>query len=188
MKAATLGLAVCVLLTGGTESRAGSLSFTFSFSDDGGGNTGLGSTVTGLIEGLSDNSTGPASNVFITSIPGALVNNYGYLPIDAAAWSDVPYNCFTTVDGQITDAVFFATDEVNGLLWLNYGIFSPDNALTLDDFNTNTLNYEGFGGATYTPYDGPGVVPEPATIAMFGSGFLCFAAYRWRRRQLPVLA
>lgn len=85
---------------------AGPLTFTFSFTNTTGNTPG---TVTGRILGLSDNGTGPASQVFIDAYPRAYDPTPFSLPIDAALWPGQFQNTFTVSRGAITSARFDAT-------------------------------------------------------------------------------
>jgi hypothetical protein len=82
------------------------LSFGFSFTNDPafGGNTP--GTVTGEIDGLVDNATGPATAVFIDSAPSAFNLSF---PISVpVSDSEVVVNSFTVSNGVITvGAQFF---------------------------------------------------------------------------------
>lgn len=92
---------------------------------------------------------------------------------------------------------FVLSDFSSSVIWLRPVTNTAPTAATgytflgyMDSSNTgsswSTGSENAFVDIDVTPLSS--TVPEPATIAMFISGFLCFAAYRWRRRQQPVLA
>src|SRR5215469_16910076 len=74
------------------------LSFNFSFSHD----FGVAGTVTGEIDGLTDNTTGPATAVFVNSAP-PVFNITTPVSIPIAGALD---NSFTVSSGAITDSLF----------------------------------------------------------------------------------
>jgi hypothetical protein len=162
--------------------RAGLLNFDFTLTNNVG--YGVPGTVTGIIEGLSANGTGAASDVIVTSAPAALGNLVGAtFPLDVStAWSYNGYNSFTTVNGQITAAEFDQTTlpviSPNGILQLNYYGFSE---FSLDGNTTRVANNGGFGGLSFTP------VPEPHTFAVAGLVFPILGFWMWKKRQSAAI-
>ena len=84
--------------------------FYFSFTNTWGTVNG---TVTGEIVGLTNNATGPASQVIIMTYPSGL-SPFEAAPFDAQSWSGQYGNLFTESAGQITGAMFAANDGVSG--------------------------------------------------------------------------
>jgi hypothetical protein len=172
MRIMTILGAVLIGLMHPTASHAGPLDFMFSFT----GTVPPGNvagTVTGEIFGLTNNATGPASNVIVDSDPG--------LDIPAPRpliFSDQAFNSFTVVNGAITLADYTANAS-NALA-----------ALALDNGSLNLLintelvlfveNVDGFAGATYTLIQS---TPEPSSVTLLGTG-LGFAALWLLRRRL----
>jgi len=155
---------------------------TFSFSNDPAyGN--VPGTVTGTITGLSDNATGAASGVTLTSYPAGLVNS-GYSS-NVFDWATPSFanNSFTLVNGVVTNSNFVAVAG-NAQLWLNGSSF---NYLSLDDdANSFIGNTDGPAGVTYTVSQ-VSAAPEPATWAMLILGF-GLAGATLRRRRTAVSA
>ena len=176
LPAVVLGLIVQVIVA--APARAGLLNFNFTLTTNVG--YGVPGTVTGIIEGLSANGTGAASDVIVTSAPAALGNLVGAtFPLDVStAWSYNGKNTFTTVNGQITAAAFDQTTlpvvSPNGILQLNYYGFSE---FTLDGNSTRVANDGGFGGLSFTP------VPEPHTFAVAGLALPALGFWMWKKRQ-----
>jgi len=160
---AALGLGLSLILTSGS---AQALSFTFAFSTptnvDGSGNTISGTgTVTGIIQGLTDNLANQAATaVSITS----------YTPVDPSlppvtiALTKLFVNQFTVAGGQITAANFLGSDaNVFTVLDLNENgirniLYDSQNLFSLQ-------NLDGFTGATYTPIPSVPELPAPLMIS-----------------------
>ena len=153
---------------------------TFSFSNDPEyGN--VPGTVTGTIAGLSDNATGAATGITLTSYPAGL-NNAGYSS-DVFSWADgtIYTNSFTITNGVVTGSDFIIQTPAQGTqLWLNgqqsYNFLGLDGATTL-----YTYNGGGASGVTYTVSQ-VSAAPEPATWAMLILGFGLAGATLRRRR------
>ena len=141
-KAAGVGFATTLALAA-TANNAQALDFTFSF-DNGFGSTP--GTVKGNITGLNE-GTGAANSVIITDYPAGLGGTFDE-GNDATLWSNQTSNSFTVSSGSITAANFGADSNTgDDVFCLNCGSY---NGLTLDDLNTDTVNDEGFAGATYS--------------------------------------
>jgi hypothetical protein len=168
--------------------RAGLLNFSFSFTTVPHQDGTTPGTVTGEIEGLSDNSTGAASDVIIETAPSALggISTEGPLPIDlnASGWVSI-FNSFTVSGGQITDASFFAVAaDSNAGIFLNV---SGDNLVTFDDEVTTVANEGGFAGATYAPLVAAPSVPEPASFQVGFASLPILGFWFWKRRRTAAV-
>lgn len=180
---------------------AQALEFFFSFDSDLQGfspNTTINTpgTITGLIGGLVDNSTGPATSVILTGFPAAFNATFG-TPAGSAAPSPinilplatiVDVNSFTLVDGVIVNSsLVLRSDVVPGPFWsffISCGKFcanatpaEPDFNLLFDVTNGGKLaaNSLGSEGVTFTPVPGP--------LPFLGAG-AAFAASRRLRKRL----
>ncbi|GAC1423449.1 MAG: hypothetical protein NVSMB62_19890 [Acidobacteriaceae bacterium] len=148
-------------------------SFTFSITNTVGNVSG---TVSGEILGLTNNATGAAAQVLITSGPAGLNSIFSY-PIDATSWTNQSQNTFTVTDGVITNAQFTALDSINGfyagaqLYISNTGEF---NFVNVDGTDTHYVWAEnGATGVTFAPE--VAATPEPSSFALLGTGLLGFA-------------
>ena len=72
-----------VVLSASLAAQGQIVNFDFSFQNTIGTVSG---TVTGEILGLTDNSTGPATEVLITGFPAGMNNIAGPTPINAMLW------------------------------------------------------------------------------------------------------
>src|ERR1700730_15434863 len=142
-----------------TASHATLLDFKFWFSNVSGNVSG---TITGEIFGLTDDATGPASNVIVDSYPGGL-----QLPAPPLTnFSDIGPNSFTVSSGVVTDAAFFGRNR------------DGTAQLELNDNNENGLfnlvavielsNLQGLNGIQFTLV--PSAVPEPSALVILGAG------------------
>jgi hypothetical protein len=158
--------------------------FSFSFTNDIGNVAG---TVTGEILGLTDNSTGAATDVIIESYPSALnadlFTSYT-APIDLFAdpWFSTDANTFTETDGQITAADFGVDDGDFDFVTLgtgcNIGSFCGNgfgNWETSSAVEGSTISFTQLGSST----------PEPSTLGLMLAGFVALTARRVRRKVLP---
>ena len=145
--------------------------FTFSFTNNVGTVSG---TVTGEIIGLTNNATGAASQVIITSVPSGLSPFEG-TPFDATTWDTQTTNSFTETNGVITAANFNPSDVAGACataaggacslyLFLNGGGnngdlgFAPRSAVESND------------GVQYSP--AVSAVPEPSSAILMSSALL----------------
>jgi len=154
-------LICCVLLTAFSAPAQAALMFDFSITnsaaEDPVSSFGVPGTMTGVIEGLADNSTGPASDILIESFPAGMQNLTGQtLPIDIATWTNAGHNSFTTSGGQIVGANFYAYSPIwlYGALMINDG---DENQLSLNGFATHIANFDGLSGVTFTPAPGTNI-------------------------------
>ncbi len=123
-------LAVFVATIGAMPASA--LTFHFSFSRTPGTPLGdilgnIDGVVTGRIVGLADNSTGPASSVFIESVPADLSGQPFLSGNDATLWTDVVSNTFTVSGGEIVSGSFIA----NSIVAREFGIGEIDRLCLL---------------------------------------------------------
>jgi hypothetical protein len=169
MKNMTLGAFAfaCALALASTPGHA--LSFNYSFTDLDGFVPG---TVTGHIDGLQDNATGPATAVFIDSAPSVFNLTTPFsVPVTA------PGGPFTVTSGVIDKAIFVSEFRLSGLLYVLFmdGVI-PEVAGSLDIAGTNILT-QGFVSFSQVP--GP-VAGAGLPGLILASGFLL--AW-WRRRR-----
>jgi len=165
-------LTVAVLLAASGQTHA-SLIFDYSFTNTIGTVSG---TVTGQILGLSNNSTGPASEVLIDTFPAALASIAGPTPINATLWAHQFQNSFTVSGGQVVAGGFWAengTVPVNFLqLYINGGS-GPYNFLNLDGNDTRYVwGNNGFAAANIVPAPpvAPAITSAASTTFTVGSG------------------
>ena len=168
MKNMTLGAFAfgCVLALASTPGHA--LSFDFSFT--GGGD--IPGTVTGEIDGLQDNATGPATAVFINSAPAFYHITMPFsVPIPGPG--NPGLNSFTVTSGMIVDTnpavpffesdFFFAGDRF---------VLHTLSLLSRDFFSTT-------GPTTYSSVPGPIAGAGLPGLVLAGGGLLAW----WRRRR-----
>ncbi|MGD0950779.1 MAG: hypothetical protein ABSA52_25645 [Candidatus Binatia bacterium] len=107
--------------------------FRFSFTNDIGNVPG---TVFGEIRGLTNNTTGPATEVIITSFPAGLNSVLGSGPINATLWDQQYQNSFTETGGVVTGGGFWAEQTIGG--------FGAGAQLYINgESNYNFLNLDG---------------------------------------------
>ncbi len=181
LRAVALSLAFSIsAFTGATSAKADS--FTFSFTNVVGTVNG---TVTGEIIGLTNNATGSAAQILITSFPSGLNSIFGSGPINATSWDQQMENSFTEAGGVITAADFWSAQTVGGFsqgaqLFINGEVGSGFNFLNLD--GTDDLYVwgdNGFQSVTFAPL--AATTPEPSSLLLAVTG-IAAAMGSFRRR------
>jgi hypothetical protein len=186
MKSFALFAAVCAVALSveatKTTASAAILDFNFSFTDIGGQGT-----VTGEVDGLSDNSTGPASKVILDSFPAVLgppflLGSICSTPCNTAAspWMVIPPNDFTVSNGQVTsasfDSFFFNASGPNPVIFFT-GLTGELGGPTAGN------NLAGLSGpATFTAITTP-TTPLPAALPLFATGLGALGLLGWRRTR-----
>jgi len=159
---------------------ASAVTVDFSFSNDPAwGN--VNGTVTGHIDGLTDNGTSAASAVYIDSYPAGL-QNAGY-PANVFDWVGVTIaeNSFTLLNGVIVGGSFQGiAADAGAQLYLNSTCCGAGtNFLNIDGSDhLYVWNQSGLGGLSSSP----AAVPEPATWAMMLLGFVGMGVSMRRRK------
>jgi len=155
-----------------TASHAGPFDFMFSFTGTIPPSSVAG-TVSGEIFGLTDNATGPASNVVVDGYPAEL----GLPSPPLTIFSFISENSFTVSNNQIT-AVDYSASDSSDIIQLNLNVSSHNVLAT----STNGLligNENGFAGATYSLVQ---PIPEPSSVTPLATGLLFAALWPLRRR------
>ena len=160
-----------LLLVAATPSRASLLNFDFSFT----GAFSFPGTVTGEIDGLTDNGTSAASAVYIDSSSSTVPFS---LPFNTV--KDAFSNTFTVANGQITDLTYFAESIKIGYLISLNDQNGDINALMVEMPPQTIADAEGLAGLALTPD------PEPSAGLLLGTalaGLVLFGSWANRSRH-----
>jgi hypothetical protein len=196
MKSKLLGLMAAVASLGLFPSPGHALNFDFSFSCATCMNVApFGGTVTGEIDGLTDNATTlNTAVVTIGSYPSALFSASFTLPsAPISTFPTVSENTFTVTGGVIT-AYHFTGGGGGWLFGLGSTAAPPGENV---DFITNgtvsvpsqrdiDLCISGNGctaTTTFTPLAGTGTTPLPAALPLFATGLGALGLLGWRRKR-----
>jgi hypothetical protein len=149
------------------------LDFDFTFT----GSSNYPGTVSGEIEGLTNNATSRATAVFVTSatISSPISSTYNTVH-DAGS-----FNSFTVTNGVITAITFYANNASTYALVLGMAEGETKDEFVNFSIATVTENPDGLPGITFTPV-APSAVPEPGSLALFAPALLGIALFRRRKR------
>jgi hypothetical protein len=151
--------------------------FTFSFTGEN-NVTFTDETISGEILGLTNNTTGPATEVIITSITGGFGGGDSNLlanQMTSPYWHP-EYNDFTEVDGVVTSEYYLSYID-DGYIEVGFGLgINPNNDSpgTAAAISAPTLDEEAVvGSATFAPM-GTVSTPEPGSggLMLIGIGSL----------------
>ena len=162
--------------------------FRFSFTNDI-TNGNVPGTVFGEIRGLTNNTTGPATEVIITSFPAGLNSVLGSGPINATLWDQQYQNSFTETGGVVTGGGFWAQQTIGGNL-LGAQLYingeSNYNFLNLDGAdNLYVYADDGLAAANIQPLLTTGAPTlSVSRLAMTGAGLLLIGIRSRRRRTV----
>jgi hypothetical protein len=158
-----------------TATHAGPLDFMFSFSNTTGNVNG---TVTGEIFGLTDNATGPASNVILDSYPAGL----GLPTPPLTILTGITSNSFTVTDETITAATFSAEPINVSLLPIVEVIIIIGELAVIAIPQFIDLSDDIRVASTQVTFTLVQPIPEPSSFTLLGTGLGVAALWPLRRR------
>lgn len=149
---------------------ASALSFTFSFS--GFGAPANPATVTGIVDGLIDNTNNQASGITVTitsATNGPQDTVFTFSDLEGGEGFDV-------ASGQVTGVnIFYLKDGIE--LYLG----NQDDYVPAYTDNLTFNNFDGNSAIVFTP-SGPGPAPVPGPLPIFGAAAAFTCSRRLRRR------
>ena len=181
--------AICTIALGTFGTAQATEMVTFSFTNTYGN---VGGTVTGTFRLPDACYTGctdaEGSDFTITSFPSGLNSAHGAAPVDISSFMTFRENDITTDTSGIITAIHVdaLVDSSKDDFLSLHGGRSGANGLEIDgagylDPSHEVINYDGFGGATYTSDTATGAAPEPGTWAMLALGLGGLTRIRRRR-------
>jgi len=161
------------LIAVGQPAFADPLDFDFTFTGD----AVFPGTVSGEIEGLTNNATSAATAVFVTSatIPSPISPTYNTVQNASL------YNSFTVTNGVITAVSFYANNVSTYGLILGTVAGEAQNRFVNFSTGQSISNFEGVSGITFTPVAQP--VAEPGSLALLGTGLLALGLVGFASRR-----
>jgi hypothetical protein len=152
------------------------LAFDFSFID-----SFTGDSVAGIISGLNDNSTGPASSVLVTSNTGG----YG---LGEYIGSPAP-NEWTVLEGEIIHVIFssFGVNNTDpavtccSIAFSPTGLLLPEIIAGLSSHPDYMLYGDDEPNVTFTRRQ-PGEIPIPSVLTLLGVGLFGLGVSRRTRK------
>jgi|SRR5271166_4741114 len=154
-----------LLMAAAAPAPASLLNFDFSFT----GALSFPGTVTGEIDGLTNNAISAASAVYIDSSSSIVPFS---LPFNTIGSAFLNSNSFTVTNGEITDVKYFAHSSTY-LISLNDLNGAINSFLTVTPPQT-IANDEGLAGLILTPD------PEPSAIVLLGTAVAALFLLRSR--------
>ena len=186
MKSRLLGLLAALALLGLLPSpgHASTLNFTFSFT----GGTSVSpftGTVTGEIDGLTNNATSAASAVIIDTVTPAALTNPSPLPFNTFCGSNclVTSNSFTVTAGVITAYDFaVGSTTLTGLWELELGAGTFPESFS-NGTGVTQINIIDQSAITFAPVTPVATTPLPAALPLFATGLGALGLFGWRRKR-----
>jgi hypothetical protein len=172
----TLLLAAAAVVGIGAGSAARALTYDFSFTNPFPDDNGLSGVVTGRIQGLTDNATGPASSVQVLSGGGA-TGEY-------VSGGTTGTNTFTLLDGNVTAFDFLSFGVENtapGATCCSITIFTDPEGAVGAGLSTlpTTVYFAPVPDFTLAP------VPLPAPLLPLMAALGALVGLGWKRRRAP---
>lgn len=178
MRKLLISLAVTTATLASVPARA--LTFDFSFTDTIGDVSG---TVTGQIVGLSNNSTGPATALYIDSAPAGLDLSITTTFDVLSSTNTVDLNSFTVSGGQVTAGAFQSLYKSGSSADFSLSLFydctdcSPSTSGQLVNEPGDSLAVQNETTLSISP------TPLPAALPLFGTGLFALGLLGWCRKR-----